>query len=57
MKRYLNYLQQYLPWLLLLLGMDVFSSFLIWVADIEAFLALTAAILLASLCFPQSAPC
>lgn len=49
MKRYLKYLQQHLPWLLLLLGMDAFSSFLLWVADIEAFLALTAAILLASL--------
>lgn len=49
MKRYLKYLQQYLPWLLLLLGMDVFSSFLLWVADIEAFFALTATILLASL--------
>lgn len=49
MKRYLKYLQQYLPWLLLLFGMDVFSSFLLWLADTEAFLALTAAILLASL--------
>lgn len=49
MKRYLKHLQHALPWLLLLLGMDVFSSFLLWVVDSRAFPALSAAILLTSL--------
>ena len=49
MKRYLKHLQHALPWLLLLLGMDVFSSFLLWVVDSRAFPSLSAAILLTSL--------
>ena len=41
-------LQQYLPWLLLLLGVDGFSALLLWLADAEAFRALFGAVFLAS---------
>ena len=41
-------LQQYFPWLLLLLGVDGFSALLLWLADAEAFRALFGAVFLAS---------
>lgn len=39
-------LRGYLPWLLLLMGTEGFSALLLWIADVRAFYALFAAILL-----------
>ena len=39
---------QYLPWFLLLLGIDVFAALLLWIADIQAFYAMLVVIVLAS---------
>lgn len=41
--------KQYAPWFLLLMGVDIFSAFLLWIADAEAFIALSAVIVLASI--------
>lgn len=48
MKVNMKYLLPYLPWLLLLLGMDAFAALLLWLADVQAFYSLLAAILLAT---------
>lgn len=39
---------QYAPWLMLLLGMDGFAALLLWLSDVQSFLALSAVILLTS---------
>lgn len=49
MKQWPNTLLQYLPWLLLLLGVDAFAALLLWIADIQAFYSLASVILLATL--------
>lgn len=49
MKHKLSALYKHLPWLLLLLGMDIFSILLLWLSDARAFLSLSVVILLASL--------
>lgn len=37
MKNKLNYLRQYIPWLLIIFGIEVFSAILLWIADVRAF--------------------
>lgn len=44
-------LTQYMPWLLLLFGIDGFAYILIWIADAAAFRAMAAAIFLATVLF------
>ena len=39
---------QYIPWFLLLLGIDAFAALLLWIADIQAFYAMLVVIALAS---------
>lgn len=46
-----NTIGQYLPWLFLLLGTDAFGAFLLWLADVQAFSALTGVIVLTSFLF------
>lgn len=46
MKYRFRMLLQYIPWLLLMLGVDLFFLVLLWVADLEAFYAMGALILL-----------
>lgn len=48
MKRNGRYLRQYLPWLGLLLGVDVLAALLLWLADAQAFAAMAAVIVLAT---------
>lgn len=49
MKQWIKPLRQYLPWLLLLLGVDTFAALLLWIADARAFSAMSAVILLFTL--------
>lgn len=42
----MKYLLRYLPWLLLLLGVDAFAALLLWLADTQAFYATAASIFL-----------
>ncbi len=46
MKRGIQALQSYAPWLLLLLGIDGFAALLLWLADARAFYAMAAVIVL-----------
>ena len=46
MKRVIKSLLQYIPWLLLLLGIDLFAALLLWLADVHAFYALMIVIVL-----------
>lgn len=48
MKLKFQMIQPYLPWLLLLLGVDAFAVLLLWIADVHAFYAAILAILLAT---------
>lgn len=48
MKRVIKSLVQYIPWLLLLLGIDAFATLLLWLADVQAFYAMMVVILLAT---------
>lgn len=43
------FLVPYVPWLLLVLGTDFFAAALLWIADVRAFVALSAVIVLAGL--------
>ena len=49
MKRKFQKILRYLPWLLLLFGVDVFFTVLLWIADLDAFYAMSALLLLAVL--------
>lgn len=49
MKRSFKYISQYLPWLLLLLGVDAFVALLLWIADAQAFYSMLLVIVLATL--------
>lgn len=40
MKHKLRYFKSYIPWLLLILAMDVFAAMLLWLADVRIFQAL-----------------
>jgi len=42
----MKFLLRYIPWLLLLLGVDAFAALLLWLADAQAFHAMMAVILL-----------
>lgn len=48
MKHNVKIILQYIPWLLLLLGIDVFAVLLLWLADIKAFYAMVVVIILAT---------
>lgn len=47
-KHFIMHTMQYVPWLLLLLGVDAFAALLLWLADIQAFYALVAVAVLAT---------
>lgn len=49
MKRSFKYISQYLPWLLLLLGVDAFAALLLWITDTQAFYSMLLVIVLATL--------
>lgn len=48
MKHVVKSLLQYIPWLLLLLGIDLFAALLLWLADAQAFYAMMIVITLAT---------
>jgi len=48
MKHNCKIILQYIPWLLLLLGIDAFFSLLLWIADIQAFYVMVFVIVLAT---------
>lgn len=48
MKHNFKIIAQYIPWLLLLLGIDVFAALLLWLADAPAFYAMIIVIFLAT---------
>ena len=47
MKHRVQIILQYLPWLLILAGVDVFFAVLLWIADADAFYAMAVLVLLA----------
>lgn len=49
MKHRIKTIIQYIPWLLLLLGIDTFASLLLWIADVQAFYSLVLVIVLTSI--------
>lgn len=49
MKPKIKYILQYIPWLLLLLGVDAFATLLLWIADVQAFYSMITTILLATI--------
>lgn len=51
MKHHMKMILQYIPWLLLLLGIDVFAALLLWIADVQAFYAMVIVIVLATVIF------
>ncbi len=46
MKHSVKTILQYIPWLLLLLGIDAFAALLLWLADVQAFYAMMVVIVL-----------
>lgn len=46
MKHIRKALLQYMPWLLLLLGIDLFAALLLWLADVQAFYAMLIVIIM-----------
>ena len=48
MRQKVKLIQQYIPWLLLLLGIDIFAAFSLWIADVQAFYAMITVTLLSS---------
>ncbi len=48
MKRSMKIIQSNIPWLLLLFCIDAFAALLLWIADVQAFYAMTAVIVLAT---------
>lgn len=48
LKHFTKIILQYIPWLLLLLGIDAFAALLLWLADVQAFYAMITAIILAT---------
>ncbi len=51
MTQQIKLLRQYVPWLLLLLGIDAFAALLLWLLDTRAFFSLSIVITLSSLLF------
>lgn len=49
MKCSFKYISQYLPWLLLLLGVDVFAALLLWISNTQAFYSILLVIVLGTL--------
>lgn len=50
-KQSIKSLLQYLPWLLLLLGVYAFAALILWIADIQVFRSMSVVMLLAALLF------
>ncbi len=48
LKKYAKYVRKYLPWLALLLALDGFFAFLLWLADAESFRVMVPVMLLAT---------
>ena len=48
LKKYAKYVRKYLPWLALLLALDGFFAFLLWLADAESFRVMVPTMLLAT---------
>lgn len=48
MKQTMKAMLQYIPWLFLLLGTDIFFTLLLWIADTQAFYSMAASIVLAT---------
>lgn len=48
MKHILKTILQYIPWLVLLLGIDAFAALLLWIADVQAFYSMIMMIALAT---------
>ncbi len=46
MKQFWRIIEQYYPWLLLLLGVDCFCSIILWISDIQAFQTLIGLVVL-----------
>lgn len=55
MKRAWDIMKQYAPWLMMLLCIDGFAALLLWLADVRAFRALTAVIVLTSVLLAAAA--
>lgn len=49
MKQNIKFILQYIPWLLLLMGVDAFAALLLWIADVQAFYSMITVILLATI--------
>lgn len=49
MKHSFKIILPYIPWLLLLLGVDAFAALLLWIADVQAFYSMIIVILLATI--------
>ncbi len=49
MKQNIKFILRYIPWLLLLLGVDAFAALLLWLADVQAFYSMITVILLATI--------
>ena len=49
MKQVWRIIERYYPWLLLLLGVDCFSSIILWISDIQAFQTLFGLVVLTSI--------
>lgn len=49
MKHSFTFILQYIPWLLLLLGVDAFAALLLWMADVQAFYSMVIVILLTTI--------
>jgi signal transduction histidine kinase len=48
MKNSIRSISQYIPWLMLLLSLDIFSALLLWLADAQAFYAMAVVMVLAT---------
>ncbi|MDE6687926.1 MAG: sensor histidine kinase, partial [Lachnospiraceae bacterium] len=48
MKHSMKTIRANIPWLLLLFCIDAFAALLLWIADVQAFYAMTAVIVLAT---------
>lgn len=48
MKKRMEIIRPYMPWLLLLFAMDVFAALLLWIADVQAFYAMIVVIVIAT---------
>lgn len=57
MKHRVKAIMQYIPWLLLLFGIDAFAALLLWIADVQAFYSMVVVIVLATVLFFSAVCC